>query len=307
MSDHPLPNLIIAGVVKGGTTSVFSYLAEHKDVCPSSKKEAQYFSGYRYNEPVESLDEYRALFSRWDQERYVLEATPGYFEGGQFLAQKIKETLAPETKVVIILRNPVDRFLSFFKYKKSELQLNKDMPLEEYITLCENTPQSQKLLRHNDLYWGLDGGLYSHYLAEWLDVFGDSCKVMFFDDLKSDRAGFMRDLATWLALDPKIYDDLDMAIENKSQAYRSQWLQRLALNVNAQFEVLFRRYPAFKKLLRSVYVRLNAPSFDDSYSKETLEYLEGFYRKSNQDVANLLRLQGVTESNLPSWLTDQTI
>src|SRR4051794_41003093 len=51
-----LPNLIIAGVSKGGTTSLFRYLAQHPDICPSPIKELRYFEPLRYGEPLTPIE-----------------------------------------------------------------------------------------------------------------------------------------------------------------------------------------------------------------------------------------------------------
>ena len=48
MTEPRLPNLVIAGVPKAGTTSLFNYLAQHPDICPSDVKETRYFEPLRY-------------------------------------------------------------------------------------------------------------------------------------------------------------------------------------------------------------------------------------------------------------------
>lgn len=51
-------NLIIGGVHKAGTTSLFSYLMDHPKVCGSTKKEIHHYTPLRYDEKVGKLDEY---------------------------------------------------------------------------------------------------------------------------------------------------------------------------------------------------------------------------------------------------------
>src|SRR5688500_8554449 len=60
-----LPNLIIAGVPKGGTTSLFRYLAQHPDICAARNKELRYFDAVRYGEPVAPLSSYAEHFGHW--------------------------------------------------------------------------------------------------------------------------------------------------------------------------------------------------------------------------------------------------
>jgi len=288
-------------VVKAGTTSVFTYLSQHPDVCSSSVKEAQYFSGYRYGKTIKPIDTYRKLFSRWGGEKFIMEATPGYFEGGEFLAGKIRDTVAKDIKILIILREPVDRLLSFFRYKKSILQLNKALRLDEYVSRCEHMSSDERRKQENDLYWGIEGGFYSNYLPGWFEVFGDAVKVMFFDSLKADRRGFMAELCDWLDIDESIYDGLNLEVENKSQNYRSKHLQRLALTINLRMEVFFRRWPSLKNALRSLYFLLNNDSYDEDYPAATLDHLRSIYRPYNVQLATILDAQN--GANLPGWLS----
>ena len=300
MPHSALPNLVIAGVVKGGTTSVFTYLSRHPRVSVSSVKEGLYFLKYRYGAPVRPWEDYVALFREWRGERYLLEATPGYFDGGLAVAAGIRNELGPETKVILILRNPTDRLFSFYKYKKSELELSGDITVEEYISLCRSMPLAQKERRENDVYWGLDGGLYARYLPGWIEIFGSSLKVMFFESLQEDRRGFMSEICDWLGLDDSFYADLAMDIENQSLNYRSPGLQNVALTLNRRFETFFRRWPRLKSGLRRIYTMVNGREFEAALPPQSRLELEAFYDESNRDTGRLLSEAGYRD--LPEWL-----
>lgn len=287
-------------MVKAGTTSVFTYLAQHPDVCGSSVKEAQYFSGYRYGKAIEPIDDYRKLFSRWSGEKWVMEATPGYFEGGEAVAKAISQVVGKDTRILIILREPVDRFLSFFKYKKSMVKLSSELSLDEYVSQCEQMAYEERSKQENDTYWGLDGGFYSKYLPAWFEVFGDSIKVMFFDSLRENRKGFMSELCEWLDIDGTIYNQLDLKVENKSQNFRNKHLHKLALSINRKLEIFTRRWPRLKHALRSIYYSLNRNSFDERYPEDTLDHLRSIYRPYNSKLAAILIAHDYT--NLPEWL-----
>ena len=61
-----------------------------------------------------------------------MEATPGYFYGGSESANAIN-TFSPDSKVIIALRNPVDRLFSFYKYKKSLGHIDGNLNFTKYI------------------------------------------------------------------------------------------------------------------------------------------------------------------------------
>ena len=128
-----IPNLIIAGVNKAGTTSIFDNLAAHPEIFSSDIKETCYFLNTRYGDPDLPLDVYESHFKKYTgKERYVMEATPGYFYGGKDIALRIKDLCGSDVKIIICLREPSDRALSFFKFMKSIMSIGKDVTLSEY-------------------------------------------------------------------------------------------------------------------------------------------------------------------------------
>ncbi len=307
-----LPNLVIAGVVKGGTTSVYSYLSLHPEICCSSVKETCYFLVHRYgqwdNRYKNSSDPYQQYcdyFAHCEDRQYILEATPGYFEGGQRVAGAIEDQLGDKVKILIILRDPVDRFLSFFKYKKSMLEVDKTISIEEYIQQCKELPMEEKLKEENDTYWGIEGGFYDKYLPDWFETFDRNVKVLFFDDLKHDPRSFLIDLCQWLEIDPTIYDTASLGVENKSVGYKNKSLQQLALNINTRLEKFWRSHPQLKTNLRNFYYALNGNSYRETVSDETISHLREIYAPYNKRLRERLINQGYV--NLPAWLIDDKL
>ncbi len=294
-----LPNLIIAGVNKGGSTSVFSYLASHPDVCASSIKETCYFLPLRYGDALPPAREYAGFFRHYRGERYILEATPGYFYGGEAVARAIKEKLG-DVKVVIILRNPVDRLISFYRFKKSMMELDERLTLDDYVRACESLSDSERKERLNNRYFGIDGGFYADHLPAWLDVFGDSLRVLFFDQLKENPAKLMEDLCRWLDLDSAIYRSGELPVENKTMGFNSGLAHKLALVVNARGEKLFRSHPRMKDFARKIYYSVNGAMRREAFSPDTLAHLERVFTMHNQRAAAELLKRGY--SDLPKWL-----
>jgi hypothetical protein len=116
-----LPNLLIIGVTKAGTTSLFSYLAQHPDICASRRKETEYFSPLRTtpSSRLAPLDDYRRNFRHCQGQRFALEATPNYWYGAQQMVAAVERTL-DDPHVVISLRDPVDRFWSEYRFMRSK-------------------------------------------------------------------------------------------------------------------------------------------------------------------------------------------
>jgi hypothetical protein len=85
------PNVVIAGTVKSGTTSLFTYLSWHPDVCVSSVKETNYFTPIIYDEKISNLENYYSFFEHCNESLITLEASPRYLYGGRKIAKIIKE------------------------------------------------------------------------------------------------------------------------------------------------------------------------------------------------------------------------
>lgn len=295
-----LPNLIIAGVVKGGTTSLFSYLSKHPDVCAASVKETCFFLPVRYGKQLSAIEDYSSHFAHCGATKYVMEATPGYFEGGARLAKSLKDRLESDLRILIVLRDPIERMKSFFKYKKSMLELGKELRFEEYVRKCNEMPLIERQKQENDRYWGIDGGFYDVYLEEWLGVFGENIKVTFFDELKENPVEWMKDICEWLNIDGSMYEAMEFAVENKSVGYRNIYFQKLALWGNRNAETYWRRHPRLKDMLREFYYRMNGQPYLNEFDAATLRKLDALYRPHNDRVGEILRAAGYTE--LPLWL-----
>lgn len=301
MSQLSLPNLIIAGVGKAGTTSLFSYLALHPDICASSIKETCYFLPLRYGGTLPPIKQYQQYFTHCNNEKYIMESTPRYFHGGKAVAQAIKQKLG-HVKIILSFREPVSRLLSTYKFEKSMMNLDQDCSLADYIQLCKNMPPAERKKQENIIYWGIEAGFYADYLPAWFDVFGDSVKIIFFDQLQNDRSQLLRELCTWLNIEYSFPNENKLTIENKSINYKNKSIHRFGRFLNRKFERFWRKNIHLKHLLRNIYCLINEQPFEEDYPDHILEYLESVFRPYNQRLATELSKRGY--KNLPSWLTE---
>ncbi|MCS6991201.1 MAG: sulfotransferase domain-containing protein [Chitinophagales bacterium] len=301
-----LPNLIIAGVHKAGTTSVFTYLALHPQVCGSTIKEIGYFMPLRYGGPLPKWETY---LSHWhhcrNEVKYRLEASPSYLYGGEAIAEAIARMLGPEVRILILLREPVERLFSFYERKKVNAFLPSHLNFRQF---AEQSLQRAELLPdlggddvESLLRRGFREGCYVDFLPAWLDRFGPRLRLMFFEHLRQDTAAFMRDLCQWLDLDFSAYRPQDFAVENQTTGVRFAWLHRSLLTVNKKFEVFWRRNVGLKRTLRSLYKRINAvESRRERLADDDRQWLETAYLPYNRRLAVLLKQQGIT--TWPEWL-----
>lgn len=119
---HGLPDFIVIGAAKSGTSSLFSWLSQHPYVAAASRKEVEYFSfqydrgldWYRYHFPYVSD---RARFAATHGREFLsFEASPYYLP--HRLAPGRAAELLPDAKLVVTMRNPVDRAYSAYQMWK---------------------------------------------------------------------------------------------------------------------------------------------------------------------------------------------
>jgi hypothetical protein len=295
-----LPNLILGGPGRTGTTSMFEYLLQHPEICGARKKETNYFLSPLFGEPLAPVETYAALFRGCEEGayRYVVESTPAYFIGGRRVAKSMKSVLG-NFRIIFTLRDPVERFLSGYWHIKSKVQPDESMSYGEFLERSRNF-DLKYLTRHSDLHYGfLKEGCYIDHLEQWYDPVGpESIHIIFYENLVSDRDKTLGDLWDWLGLVSD--DDKVFPYTNKSISIRSVALQKMANLTVSAGESFFRRNQGIKNILKNVYYRLNARNLKDECPLDILQYLKGYYKLPNKRLYESLREKGVSE--FPSWL-----
>jgi hypothetical protein len=204
-----LPNFIVIGAAKAGTTALYWYLAEHPAIFMSPVKETNFFA-YGLDDngqllwgdpdvhrfPVKSLAEYEALFAKAGDAVAVGEASTMYLECPQSAA-RIRDLL-PATRIICGLREPVDR-----AYSDYQMYLrNRGRRLEPARDLVATSPWARP-----DSRW-MQIGKYHHQLSRYFDVFPrEQIHVFLFDELKRNPLGVVQELYRFVGVDPAFVPD----------------------------------------------------------------------------------------------------
>lgn len=293
-----LANTVIAGVNKAGTTGLYVALASHRQVASSAVKETKFFLPLRYGQPLPPIAEYAGYFEGAAGEPVRLEATPAYFYGGEPLARGMHDALG-DPRVIVVLREPVSRFVSFFEYQKVRLRIPESMTIEEYLAIADRLDRAEFADPENEKYFAYFGGCYADDLPAWLQTYGDRLRIVFLDDMVADPQRTLRQLATWLEIDPDGYTIERTDAENKTVAYKNRGLQRVALFMNDRSERFLRRHHGLKQRLRALYFRFNGKAGKAAVDDTVLAELATRYREPNERLAAQLVAAGIA---LPPWL-----
>ena len=171
-----LPNVIVIGVVRSGTTSLYHYLAQHPSISKSAYDELGYFdSNYELG-----LNWYKSLFptifekkklEQKNRKFITYDVTPFYIYNEK-VPIRIKKII-PNSKLILILRNPVDRAYSnyFITNQKKKFE---DVIIEEkeiLKTIKEKNGEEYYKFVHTSL---LARGFYAEQLKRWYKIFPEN-------------------------------------------------------------------------------------------------------------------------------------
>jgi hypothetical protein len=214
-ASRSLPDFLVIGTQRGGTSSLYKYLSSHPLVDPSLRKETEYFAG-RY---ALGLDWYRANFPRSGRstspkKRMAFEATPDYMLHP--LAAKRAHELVPEAKLIALLRDPVKRAQSHHRHMTrlgfEHLDFAEAVALEperyaDDLQRLEDDPlyRPTQLMRYSYLL----RGHYAEHLERWIEEYGrDQLLVIQSERFYAETPVALEEIQEFLGLETHIPDDL---------------------------------------------------------------------------------------------------
>tara|TARA_B100001540_G_scaffold179083_1_gene157925 strand:+ start:1735 stop:2604 length:870 start_codon:yes stop_codon:yes gene_type:complete len=194
-------NFFIVGAPKAGTTSLHYYLDEHPNINMSSIKETNYFSHQEIKEQnlyykvssINTLDEYYALFQKKSKDILFGETSPSYLFYRD-VASKIK-AYNSEAKIIIILRNPIDRAYSHYLM---------DYRLGLVKSSFSDIINQRSIHKDSKLYYQqyIELGNYSSQIDRYYNEFSaDQILILDYDDFINDTHQAISRVFSFLSLD----------------------------------------------------------------------------------------------------------
>lgn len=284
------PNLFIIGVAKCGTTSLYNYLSEHPDIYAPKLKEPRYFTREslknlkinknKYKNMVNGLKEYLALYEKVTTEKYLVDGSvyTHYFE--QSLINLIN--MSPNCKVIMMVRNPVDRFISH--YKMSITMGDTKLSLDDFI------------LKPID-GMGVDSlnlGCYADSILKVYKIIGENnVHIIFYDDIVDDVDKTLIKVYEFLKIDTILPSNRYETFYRRNQIAKNIPLKNFYYN-NKTLKKLKKVMKNFKLInLKKVIKKLLWK--DPIVKKENLKFLYNYYEKE------IIKLEKLTGRDLKEW------
>lgn len=299
MMSGPLPNFIIGGAPKSGTSSLHAWLDAHPDALGSTPKETYYFvdpGSHMHNAGrhiANGLDDYRGFFRPQPDKpspRVVFEATPMYLYSQTALARLPDLPTSP--RFLFILREPSAQIRSLYQYFRENWRwIPNEMGFSDFLTAVRSGSHD---FRGNELARNaLSFADYRPFLERWRERLGaERMRVCLFEDTIRQPERFMPLLCEWLGLEPRFYRHYQFPRENETYSARSRRLQ--TLNVAARSKL---PQGALYRLGRRIYRLLNTTA----PPPPTQEVLMSMSRLRTEFAEANARLASSFDLDLSSW------
>jgi len=287
------PDFFILGAAKSGTTSLYFYLAQHPEIFMSPIKEPSFFCDEF--QIVDNPIDYLALFRDATHQKRVGEASHAYLTSPG--TAPVIRAFLPESRFVLILRNPVDRAYSLYHHMalighEWTHSFERALQIEEARASGPDFEKKNPQYLYNYLYFR--SGLYGEQIRRYLHWFErDRFLFLTLDELEADPIHTIRRIWEFLDVDPSFVPSTE--VHNKGFGVRSASLQfflqhrlrpalswvRLPLGSEAVscLKALNRRWAAIPKM-----------------SPKTRELLKGRYE------ADILLTEDLTGLDLSAWM-----
>lgn len=240
------PDFIIAGASKSGTSSIYYYLSRHPQILLSHKKELDFY----WQHYQRGIDWYLAHFpSLTDRPDFLTgEATPNYLRFPQ-VAQRIKDTF-PQTKIILLLRNPVDRAISWHYHKvntglsKLDLATAISTEIDRLATVTEAEIINTGFYNPDNIM----SSLYIYKIKPWIETLGrEQFLILRSEDFYLNPQQNMEQVFEFLDLPsnplenyPKVnvgsYREVDPKIRNILAEYFAPYNRQLESYLDTKFD-----------------------------------------------------------------------
>jgi hypothetical protein len=273
-----LPEFLVLGVPRSATTWLYTALSRHPEIYLPPTKEQEFFGDYLYHF---GLNAYLEHFAARTDQRVAGDVSVGYFHAPE-APQQIIDTLGPRAKLIVVLREPIERAKSYYHFRL----LSGMMPgtFEDAVSL----PYFRNLF--------IEQGHYARYLTAWYRHFAQKqVLLLLYEDVVRDPEAVLSTVCRFLEVDPKLAAPPAV---NSGAAITGIPLHRWLCRTAANLDVL--PYPATRigqlvsRRLRRLDAAVCLHAADQHYRvmlrSETTTSLQGIFAPSNEALARLTGL-----------------
>lgn len=300
-----MPNFLIIGAAKAGTTALYSYLKQHPQIYMSPEKEPHFFAfegeklkfggtagdrEWLNRTAITDIKTYQQQFQKVSQQIAIGEASALYLYIPK-AAERIRHYI-PNAKLITILRNPAQRAYSAFLFQMRD-------SLEPITDFTQALQEEKIRIQKNwvPIYYYQQMGFYYNQVKRYFDIFNrDQIKVYLYEDFSANPMSILQDTFQFLGVDDTFTPNV-LERHNVSGIPKNKVLSNFIVNPHPIKDMFKPFLP--KSLRRGLIVGLkNRRSLDKPprMSAEVSKQLIDVYRE------DILKLQDLLQRDLSIWL-----
>lgn len=297
-----LPNFLIVGAAKAGTTSLFHYLNSHPQVFIPEIKECRFFSempgnfkgvGAAFqNDVINDIDNYQKLFEPGKKLKVRGDISNDYLFYHRRSTENIKKYLNKDVKIIIILRNPVDRAYSNYLHHVS-LGWEK-ISFEEAII----AEPMRKAKQWAWPWYYLETGKYHDQVKTYLENF-PNVKVFLYEDMKSTKQ-ILVEIFEFITVNTNVPIDTSRIYHKASIPVFNSLTEFLRGNnpVKDFIRPLIKKFFSIEKRekIKGSILRLNQSHSGKPMQETTRLFLVEYFKE------DILKLEKLIHKDLSGWL-----
>ena len=287
-----MPNFLIIGAMKSGTTTLYNSLNQHPQVYMSRLKEPNFFTYDGTAQfPITNLEDYQELFEGVTNQKAVGEASTTYLFSPTATAN-IKNYL-PQAKLIAILRDPAQRayslYLMRYRANKPEALTNENNLIDSFAKFVS---QGQEGVL-NQRYYGSIKRYLKYFPREQI-------KICLYQDLKEKPNLLLENICQFLGLDPKLLNEQVVQKSNQGGIPKNKLIYKSVESLHTTFNQTLLPFMPEKLLnpLRSIYTDMKTLNLAQAppLPQEIRHQLIDIYRE------DILHLQDFIQQDLSLWL-----
>jgi hypothetical protein len=293
-----LPNLLIVGAAKSGTTSLHNYLKQHSDIFMSDHKEPHFFVNNeigtnRIPNGISKYDDYIALFKNSEIYKYRGESSAMYLQFPDISIKNINKYLNDDVKVIIMLRNPIERAFSGYQHVK-RYNVMENLDFEDAIKECENRYFINTNFTPASRYINIV--LYYNMVKKFQANFGENMHIVIYDDFIADTQNELSKIFSFLNISDCVINTNEKYMVGGWQ-WKNSFLKKLFLKKNLlnKFIRFILPFQSFKKILRNRLVQVFSTPVV-KMKDTTKSSLQNLYKE------DLKKLSTIIDRDLKIWL-----
>jgi len=280
------PNLFIVGAAKSGTTSLYMHLSQHNQIFGSSIKEPRYLTKdkllklpikeKKVKEMILEEKDYLNLYKGAEEEKYIIDGSV-YIMMFEEAIEKIKEN-SDNYRVIVILRNPITRFISHYK-----MSYNLGDTKKNIIEFIKNPIGGMGINL-------LEIGLYSKQIKNLFSILDkNKIKIILLEDIKSNLETVLLSIYEFLQIEKQLPKKKNEIYFKSAGIKKNDFLEKLYMN--NKISVFLKKILINTKIRNLKFFVYKLIYKDLKINEKTYDYLYNYYIEDIEKLENLLEME----------------